>query len=106
VRRRRTLSEIFRDEKKFWRLFRLLLAPCSVAAFLICIVSGIAAATGEQTVYSGTEAVLGWKGFAASVIYFPIIALAFALMFAWGLYFDRTVWPALKHRISRLSGRT
>ena len=73
--------------------------------FLISLVLAVAALTGEEVVHIRNQPIVGWRGFALSLAYFPILTLVFTLLCSWIFYLDRTLFPACKRGILGLLRR-
>ncbi len=83
------LPIVTNSETRFWRIFRSLLVPIAVVAFLISLIAGVAAIFGESAVYYDSRPVTGISGLLLSFCYWPFQTVVFSLLAALILYLDR-----------------
>lgn len=88
-----------KQETRFWRLFRHLLIPLAVFSGLICLVTAVVTACGEQALFWDDRPVTGLCGVLLSLACFPVFTLIMTLTAAWVLYLDRRIFPALRRAL-------
>jgi len=73
---------ILKDETRFWRIFRRLMIPVGIFAFLTCGMGAILTLTGANTVKLNDQPVpQGW-GALVCIAAFPVFALVWTILLA------------------------
>ena len=76
-------------ETRFWRIFRCLLFPVALFAFLLLLIAAIGAVFGGQSVIFDDREYTGWMGAFLCFLSFPFFTLAFTITATCVLYFER-----------------